>query len=174
MASVRAGNVVGGGDWAEDRLIPDIVRAASRGEKVLIRSPKATRPWQFVLEPLSGYLLVGQKLLEGKVEFAEAWNFGPEDENNIDVETMVRKIQPIWDKVGYKIQSSVQNPHEANFLKLDCSKARKRLGWRPLWGIDETLTRTLKWYKNYYQHGKINSLADLKAYEKALSDSLLK
>jgi len=123
LASCRVGNVVGGGDWAEDRLVPDMMRAASRGETVTIRSPHATRPWQHVLEPLSGYLQVGQKLLEGQVAFSGPWNFGPEDEGAISVEKVVRCIHEFWPKVNCQFGSEGE-PHEAGLLKLDISKVR--------------------------------------------------
>lgn len=165
LASARAGNVIGGGDWAEDRLIPDIMRAVSRAGKVIIRNPKSTRPWQHVLEPLSGYLMTGQKLLEGKEEFAEAWNFGPGDESNIDVEHVVKKVKGSWDKIDY--QFSPPAPpilHEAALLKLDCSKAHSRLNWKPVWDFDKTILVTARWYREFYERGRIISLADLNEY----------
>ena len=163
-ASARAGNVVGGGDWAGDRLIPDIMRAASRNEKVLIRNPRATRPWQHVLEPLSGYLMLGQKLLDGEKEFAEGWNFGPDDTGNIDVESVLRGMQTGWDKLEYEIMTDKDNPHEAGLLRLDCSKARAKLKWKPVWDIDKTLAATAQWYKEYYTNGQISSISDLNQY----------
>ncbi len=164
LASARAGNVIGGGDWAEDRLMPDIIKASSRNEKVIIRNPKATRPWQHVLEPLSGYLILGQKLLESKKEFAEGWNFGPDDESNICVEDVILCIKGEWDKVNYEVQSSLDNPHEAGLLRLDCSKAHSMLGWKPVWDIKKTIKMTTKWYKEFYENGKILSLDDLREY----------
>ncbi len=164
LASARAGNVIGGGDWAEDRLIPDIMRAISKNEKVIIRNPKATRPWQHVLEPLSGYLMLGQTLLEGRKEFAEGWNFGPDDESNINVINVVESIKQSWNKIEYEIRENANNPHEAGLLKLDCSKAHSRLGWRPVWDIKKALETTTKWYKEFYENGKITSLDDLDKY----------
>ena len=164
LASARAGTVIGGGDWAEDRLMPDIIKASSRNEKVIIRNPKATRPWQHVLEPLSGYLILGQKLLESKKEFAEGWNFGPDDESNICVEDVILCIKGEWDKVNYEVQSSLDNPHEAGLLRLDCSKAHSMLGWKPVWDIKKTIKMTTKWYKEFYENGKILSLDDLREY----------
>jgi CDP-glucose 4,6-dehydratase len=164
LASTRAGNVIGGGDWADDRLIPDVMRAVSTGKKVLIRNPRATRPWQHVLEPLSGYLMLGQKLLEGKKEFAEAWNFGSDDAGNLDVENVLRRIRTGWDKLEYEIEANKDNPHEASLLRLDCSKARTRLKWKPVWDIDKTLAVTAQWYKEYYTKDHILSLADLHQY----------
>lgn len=164
LASARAGNVIGGGDWAEDRLFPDIMKAAGENRKVTIRNPKATRPWQHIFEPLSGYLRLGQKLLEGKREFAEGWNFGPEDESNICVEDMALRVKAEWASVEYEMRSEQDNPYEAVLLKLDCSKAHARLKWRPVWDIKKTVEATTRWYKEFYEKGKINSLADLKEY----------
>jgi CDP-glucose 4,6-dehydratase len=171
IASARAGNVIGGGDWAEDRLIPDIMRAVSRHEKVVIRNPKSTRPWQHVLEPLSGYLALGQKLLEGKSEFAGGWNFGPTDESNIDVETVVKKIKECWNKIDYALSnpptlqsSNPPTPHEAGLLKLDCSKAHSKLAWKPVWDLKKTLAMTAQWYKEFYENDRIISQRDLDEY----------
>ena len=166
LASARAGNVIGGGDWAEDRLLPDIMRAVSKEEKVIIRNPNATRPWQHVLDPLSGYLMLGQKLLEGRKEFAEGWNFGPDDESNICVEDVVSCVKSDWERLDYEIRSSQDNPYEAGFLKLDCSKAHSKLKWRPVWDIKKTLSMTARWYKGFYENGKILSLNDLAEYIK--------
>ena len=170
LASARAGNVVGGGDWADDRLIPDIMRAVSNNEKVIIRNPGHTRPWQHVLEPLSGYLMLGQKLLEARQEFAEGWNFGPGDESNIEVELVVKKMKECWNKIDYCFQPS--NPptlqpsdlHEAGLLKLDCSKAHSRLNWKPVWDFDKTISVTARWYREFYENGTINSKMDLDEY----------
>ncbi len=166
LASARAGNVIGGGDWAEDRLIPDIMRATSNGEKVIIRNPNSVRPWQHVLEPLSGYLLLGHKLLEGKNEFAEGWNFGPNEENNITVEQLIRIIKHHWKNVDYVIETKPDNPHEAGLLKLDCSKARSILNWKPVWNTNKTIELTTRWYKTFYEQGEILSINDLEAYMK--------
>ena len=115
--------MIGGGDWAKDRVITDMMKAANDGETLFIRNPSATRPWQHVLEPLSGYLSLGQKLLEGKKDFAEAWNFGPTDDGAVSVEQMVKQMRKIWNKIDYRIKRDKNNPHEAGLLKLDCSKA---------------------------------------------------
>lgn len=166
LASARAGNVIGGGDWAEDRLIPDIMRATSNGEKVIIRNPNSVRPWQHVLEPLSGYLLLGHKLLEEKNEFAEGWNFGPNEENNITVEQIIKIIKHHWKNVDYVIETKPDNPHEAGLLKLDCSKARSILNWKPVWNTNKAIELTTRWYKTFYEQGKILSINDLEAYMK--------
>ena len=167
LASARAGNVIGGGDWAEYRLIPDIMKAISKNEKVEIRSPKATRPWQHVLEPLSGYLLLGSKLLKGKKEYAEGWNFGPKDESTITVEEVVKNIKTYWNDLEYAIQSDNNNLHEANLLKLDCTKAKNILGWEPAWDNEECFEKTTIWYKDFYISNKINTQDDLKSYIKS-------
>ncbi len=154
LASCRAGNVIGGGDWAQDRLITDIMVSVSQNRKVQIRNPYATRPWQHVLEPLSGYLHIGQKLLEGRVEFAEAWNFGPSDEGSITVEEVVHNVKEHWDKIDYEIQKNTQQLHEANLLKLDCSKAHILLKWKDVWDSKRTFEKTVNWYKNYYENSQ--------------------
>ena len=157
LVSVRAGNVIGGGDWGEDRLLPDIMRAASQNKKVHIRNPHATRPWQHVLEPLSGYLLLGQKLLEEKREFSGAWNFGPSDEGHRNVLSVIKELQKHWSNIDYKINTDIKSPHEANLLKLDCSKAHAKLKWKSVWNLSNTLEKTVQWYKKYYKSGHVRS-----------------
>ncbi len=164
LASCRAGNVIGGGDWAQDRLMTDIMLSVSSGKEVHIRSPHATRPWQHVLEPLSGYLLIGQKLLEGKKEFAEGWNFGPENEGSITVQKVVESIKKHWDKIEYRLDEPKDKLHEANLLKLDCSKANILLNWKSVWNSDMTFEKTVIWYKEYYQNSSIGTLENLQTY----------
>jgi len=165
LASCRAGNVIGGGDWAKDRLMTDIMLSVSQGKEVSIRNPHATRPWQHVLEPLSGYLHVGQKLLEENTAFGEAWNFGPGDEGSITVETVVKKVKRHWNKIDYKINRDANHPHEANLLKLDCSKAHILLQWKDVWGSDKTFEKTVKWYRAYYEENqKVMTDQDLRDY----------
>ncbi|MBA3026789.1 MAG: CDP-glucose 4,6-dehydratase [Sulfurimonas sp.] len=165
LASCRAGNVIGGGDWAKDRLITDIMLSVSQGKKVSIRNPNATRPWQHVLEPLSGYLHIGQKLLEEKQEFGEAWNFGPSDEGSITVEVVVKNVKKHWDKIDYEINRDPHQLHEANLLKLDCSKAHILLKWKDVWDSETTFEKTVKWYKSYYESDKVFlTLEDLESY----------
>ena len=164
IASCRAGNVIGGGDWAKDRLIPDIMISVSKGEKVKIRNPYATRPWQHVLEPLSGYLLLGQKLLEEKIDFGCAWNFGPAEEGDITVEEVVKNLKRHWDKIEYEINIDPNQPHEANLLKLDCSKAHIILKWKDVWDSQTTFEKTVKWYKSYYEKNEILTRDDLESY----------
>ena len=170
LASARAGNVIGGGDWASDRLIPDIVRAASVGQSVFIRNPLATRPWQHVLEPLSGYLTLGWRLLEGKAEFADGWNFGPSGDSNLTVDEVVKLSKKYWDKVEIEYSNNPMDAHEANLLMLDCSKANKLMHWKPVWGIDDTISRTIGWYKEYYVMNKVNSTVDLADYVRQAAD----
>jgi CDP-glucose 4,6-dehydratase len=149
LASARAGNVIGGGDWAEDRLIPDFMRAIMCGEKVKIHSPFAIRPWQHVLEPLSGYLALCVKLYSAGPTFAEAWNFGPDDSDAKNVEWITNKICELWGNgAAYELDSNPQ-PHEANYLKLDCSKVRALLNWNPRWNIETTLQMIVNWTKAY-------------------------
>ena len=164
LASCRAGNVIGGGDWAQDRLITDIMVAVSKSQKVKIRNPYATRPWQHVLEPLSGYLHVGQKLLEGKKEFAEGWNFGPSDEGSVSVEEVVKYIQQYWDKIEYELNLSEDHPHEANLLKLDCSKSHIKLKWTDIWDSQMTFKKMTSWYKSYYENSKVLTSEDFDSY----------
>ncbi len=151
LASVRAGNVIGGGDWAKDRLIPDCIRAISTGKAVVIRNPSSIRPWQHVLDPLHGYLLLAERLYEQPVKYSEAWNFGPDEYSSLPVELLVEKICSIWgESASYEIDDSSQ-PHEAHYLKLDCSKAKFKLGWHPKFLLDEALAKTIEWYRDFYQ-----------------------
>lgn len=148
LASARAGNVIGGGDWANDRLIPDFIRAISKGEKLHIRSPYAIRPWEHVLEPLNGYLLLASKLFTEGVTYAEGWNFGPDEKDAKNVEWITKTICDLWGDASFEIDKNPQ-PHEANYLKLDCSKAKAELGWYPKWDIHNTLDSIVKWNKSY-------------------------
>jgi len=164
LASVRAGNVIGGGDWSEDRLIPDLIKAAGKNDTVLVRSPDSIRPWQHVLEPLSGYLLLGQRLIEGKTGFADGWNFGPSDESSIPVIDVIKSMQQNWDKINYCIKADAHNLHEANMLKLDCSKAYMKLKWNGIWDMSETIKQTVMWYREYFEKGNIISNMQLSEY----------
>ncbi len=147
MATARAGNVIGGGDWAADRLVPDILRALERCEPVLVRNPNAIRPWQHVLEPLSGYLLLAERLFEHGQADAESWNFGPLDEDAKPVRWIVERLCSSWGDGAQWTQQPGDHPHEANFLKLDISKARQRLRWMPRWSLDTALTRITEWHQ---------------------------
>ena len=164
LASGRAGNVIGGGDWAEDRLIPDIVRATSIKEAVKIRNPLATRPWQHVLEPLSGYLTLGWKLLEQDYCYAEGWNFGPDNHSNLPVGDVIELSKKYWTDIKIDYSKDPNDHHEANLLMLDCSKANKLLKWKAIWGIDKTIDKTITWYKEYYLNNTIISKVDLSDY----------
>lgn len=147
IASGRAGNVIGGGDWADDRLIPDIVRAITQGKPVNIRSPHAIRPWQHVLEPLSGYLVLAQKLYEEGATYAEGWNFGPNDEDAKPVQWIVEKLTQAWGEGASWVLDGGDHPHEAHYLKLDCSKAKMRLDWHPRWHLEDALGAIIDWHR---------------------------
>ncbi len=163
LATARAGNVIGGGDWSEDRLIPDLIRAVTKREHLQIRSPQATRPWQHVLESLSGYLVLGQQLLAGNRAFAEAWNFGPEPEGNRTVAEVLGKLSGHWPALRWQITKNPQL-HEATLLYLDSSKARSRLKWQPVWNFDTALAKTVEWYRTWMETGQIISGAQLAEY----------
>lgn len=165
LATARAGNVIGGGDWSEDRLIPDLVRALQAGNSLEIRSPNATRPWQHVLECLSGYLMLGQQLLQGNQTCAEAWNFGPDREGNRPVTQVLSALKSDWPTVDWYCSNAPQ-PHEAQLLHLDSGKAREKLLWRPVWDFDEGVAATAAWYRAWLEHGEITSLEQLSAYSK--------
>lgn len=146
LASARAGNVIGGGDWAVDRLLPDMIRAFSTGKKVVIRYPHSVRPWQHVLEPLWGYLTLAEKLWEQGPDFAESWNFGPAEDDAKPVQWLVQRLAERWGHGAAWCLDERPQPHEAACLKLDCAKARARLGWRPRWNLETALDRTIDWY----------------------------
>jgi CDP-glucose 4,6-dehydratase len=168
IASVRAGNVIGGGDWAADRLIPDIVRATIQEKNVTIRYPNAIRPWQHVLEPLHGYLLLGQKLLEEKQDYSGAWNFGPDDKEHYRVLDVVTTLKAYWNKINYEIDNCPQCLHEAQMLKLDCSKAASLLHWKSIWTSEETFKHTAVWYQSFYEENMILSSQQLFDYTKRI------
>lgn len=149
IASARAGNVIGGGDWASDRLIPDMLNAFSNQQVVKIRNPNAIRPWQHVLEPLSGYMMLAEKLYTHGVEFSGAWNFGPNGDETQPVQWVVDKLVSQWGDDASWCNDKSSHPHEAHYLKLDCSKARMKLNWQPTWGLDYTLSRIVAWQKTW-------------------------
>lgn len=157
LATVRAGNVIGGGDWANDRLIPDFFRALNKKEILQLRYPKAIRPWQHVLEPISGYLMLAQKLLEGNAQYSDAWNFGPDEKN-------MSSVSDIIDYLSTKLKHIEKNSlnksqlHETNFLKIDSSKARSKLGWSNKWNLKMTLDKTIQWYQAWQKHEDLISL----------------
>ena len=147
LATARAGNVIGGGDWAEDRLVPDLLRALEKGGSVQIRNPHSIRPWQHVLEPLSGYLLLAERLHAHGQSDAEAWNFGPRDEDARTVQCVVEQLCAAWGGDAAWTLQAGDHPHEAGFLKLDIAKARQRLQWAPRWTLDVALKRTAEWHR---------------------------
>ena len=158
IASARAGNVIGGGDWATDRLVPDMVRAILSGKSVKIRNPHAIRPWQHVLEPLSGYLMLARKLYEDGGSFSEAWNFGPDDSDAKPVERLARIFCDKWGNGAlYEIEKG-DHLHEANYLKLDCSKSKARLGWQPRWSLDKALSSIIEWTRAYKNGNTIREI----------------
>jgi len=149
LATARAGNVIGGGDWAVDRLIPDCIKSLLADKIICIRYPHAIRPWQHVLEPLSGYLSLSQKLYESGADYAEAWNFGPHDEDAKPVEWIVQRLCERWGSDdGYEVEAG-EHPHEAHYLKLDCSKARIKLGWEPRWNLNQAIDAIIDWTLSY-------------------------
>jgi len=168
LASVRAGNVIGGGDWATDRLIPDFLRAIDRGETLTIRSPNAVRPWQHVLEPLSGYLLVAEKLYEQGEAFAEAWNFGPNDEDAKPVSWIVERLCAQIPGSKWQTENTKQ-PHEAGLLKLDSSKAKTKLGWAPRWNLEIALNKTVEWHQAWRSQEDMAAItsSQMQAYSNA-------
>jgi CDP-glucose 4,6-dehydratase len=166
VASARAGNVIGGGDWALDRLVPDVIRSLLAGEPTQIRNPQATRPWQHVLEPLHGYLILAERLYAGGREFAEAWNFGPPEESEKTVGWIIDRLYKLWDAQFDWVRDSDIGPPESTFLKLDASKARAYLGWRPKLDLPTTLEWIIEWTRRYQAgEGMLDtSLADIERY----------
>ena len=175
LATARAGNVIGGGDWATDRLIPDILRAMLAGETVRIRNPHAIRPWQHVLEPLSGYLLLAQRLYESGALFADAWNFGPHDDDAKPVSWIVEQLCSRWGTGAHYESAIGDHPHEAHYLKLDISKAKHALGWRPRWDLATALTRIVDWSRIYLSGGDCRQacLHQIDLYESGQHDQLI-
>lgn len=170
MATARAGNVIGGGDWALDRLIPDCVRYINSGEKIEIRNPIAVRPWQHVLEPLSGYLLLGQKLLEEGKKYAEGFNFGPNEDSVLKVAEVAEKVCTYYGK-GEVIVHKRDNLHEANLLMLNIEKAKNTLGWIPTYTANQAIENTVEWYKNFYENNTDMykfTIKQIKEYEESI------
>lgn len=167
LASARAGNVIGGGDWAADRLVPDCLRALLAQAPVRIRNPHAIRPWQHVLEPLAGYLLLARRLYEAGSDFAEAWNFGPAEEDARPVDWIVKRLCALWgENAGWQLDPG-EHPHEASYLKLDCAKARTRLGWRPQWDLETALAAIVAWTRAYRDGADLReaTLAQIEDYQ---------
>ena len=168
IASARAGNVIGGGDWAKNRIIPDAMNAFANNEKLLIRNPNSIRPWQHVLEPLFGYLMLCQQLINNPDAFSGAWNFGPSLEDAQPVSVLADIISESWgDNAEWKYDNG-EHPHEANYLKLNCSKAKNILKWEPIWTLDQALVETVKWYKAFYNNENMSKFT-LEQIEKYIS-----
>ena len=169
LSSVRAGNVIGGGDWADDRLIPDILRSFERNESVVIRNPKATRPWQHVLEPLSGYLTLVQKMYNNPKKYAEGWNFGPNEKDVKQVDWILNRMISGWPNSSWELDKE-SNPHEAGFLKLDIEKAKSKLGWMPVWELSYTLEKIISWHKAWLNKEDMQAvcLAEIEEYTRSM------
>jgi CDP-glucose 4,6-dehydratase len=166
IATVRAGNVIGGGDWAQDRLVPDIIRSIEKTAEIIIRYPQALRPWQHVLEPLQGYLQLAEKMYHQPAQYGEAWNFGPSEADVRSVQWLVEKIIQIWNTSITWKTTAEQQLHEAGYLKLDSSKAKTRLAWQPRWEINKALRETVQWYKAYQSGANMReiTLSQIKQY----------
>jgi CDP-glucose 4,6-dehydratase len=158
VGSGRAGNVIGGGDWALDRLIPDMVRATEQGRPVHVRNPEAIRPWQHVLEPLSGYLVLAENLYQGDATARDGWNFGPRDDDAKPVRWIAERFTSLWGNGASWVQESGDHPHEAHYLKLDCSRARANLGWAPRWSLEQALSRIVEWHRAHQQGADMRRL----------------
>lgn len=165
IASARAGNVIGGGDWSKDRLIPDLIKASSSNKKTIIRNPKSIRPWQHVLEPLTGYLLIGQKLLQKEKIFADSWNLGPDENEFNSVSEVVNIAKKHWIKINFKFQKN-NVLHEAKLLKLNSNKAYNLLNWKSIWKLEEAVEKTILWYKEFEEKNIIYTENQLKEYVK--------
>lgn len=164
ISTARAGNVIGGGDWSEDRLIPDIIKGAINNEIAIIRNPNATRPWQHVLEPLSGYLELGKRLLLGELEFASGWNFGPEEDQALSVKNVLDKSIKFWNIIKYQEINTSAKLHEAQLLSLNIDKAKSKLCWTPKWNNEKAIEKTIDWYKEFYIKKKVNTISDIQLY----------
>jgi CDP-glucose 4,6-dehydratase len=163
IAVARAGNVIGGGDWSDNRLIPDIIKAAVRGESAQINTPNATRPWQHVLEPLRGYLMLGARLLTGETKCASEFNFGPE--GDMTVMEVLDIARHVWDKIHITIKEENRHKGMVNLLKIDSTKARKELGWECLWDQETAIVKTIEWYRDLYEKGVVNTDADIEQHK---------
>jgi len=174
VASARAGNVIGGGDWAADRLIPDVMRAVLEGRKLLIRNPHAVRPWQHVLDPLCGYLMLAEKLCEDPERFSGGWNFGPEESEALRVSAVLERVSGLWGPgISWRFDDG-PHLHEAQHLKLDCTKAKTELGWEPQWNLNSALEATVQWYKAQQLHQDVRSLTleQIRSYQSALNQPI--
>ncbi|MES2836963.1 MAG: CDP-glucose 4,6-dehydratase [Bacteroidota bacterium] len=166
ICSARAGNVIGGGDWSLDRLIPDVVKNTNTNLITEIRNPNATRPWQHVLEPLSGYLVLGQNILSENINVSGGWNFGPKNNETLPVSEVLKQSTAVWPKIKYQTPNTNNALHEAKLLRLDCTKANTKLNWYPVWNTQQAIEKTIVWYKNYYENFVLNTESDLEEYIK--------
>ena len=167
LATARAGNVIGGGDWAKDRIVPDAMRAFMENKPLLVRNPTATRPWQHVLEPLAGYLMLSQKLIEQPENFSEGWNFGPNEEDAQPVSMLTDIMANSWGEGAQCRMDKGDHPHEAQYLKLDCTKAKNLLQWEPIWRLERALNETVLWYRAWHQNKNMNefTINQINAYQ---------
>lgn len=168
LASGRAGNVIGGGDWALDRIVPDAIRAVLENKELVIRNPEATRPWQHVLEPVGGYLLLAEKLFNEGAHYSEGFNFGPAHTDHCSVGLLLEKLNQQWDnRLKIQVQRDPNQVHEAHYLSLDCSKANSKLQWQPRWNVDQALQKTVEWVQAYEQSKSIREtcLMQMSSYE---------
>jgi CDP-glucose 4,6-dehydratase len=172
LASARAGNVIGGGDWAQDRLVPDIIKSFQARNPVVIRSPDAIRPWQHVIEPLFGYLELGVKLNSDPIKYAQAYNFGPNTNDALSVEEMVVNSINCWASGTYNVEVNSNNTHEAGLLKLDITKATSELNWKPVFNAQTAVELTINWYKNFYNNTSVTELmeSDIKYYQSKINE----
>ncbi|MCB0407399.1 MAG: CDP-glucose 4,6-dehydratase [Bdellovibrionales bacterium] len=168
LASVRAGNVIGGGDWSKDRLLPDLLVNAFQGKTVMIRNPESVRPWQHVLEALYGYLMLARGLSLGKKEWATGWNFGPEQEDCVSVRTICESVLKLCSELKFEMAAKKDGPHEAGLLYLDTTKAKTELEWKPHWPLSIGLEKTIQWYKAFYEQGSILTQNQIEDYLKGV------
>jgi CDP-glucose 4,6-dehydratase len=169
LATVRAGNVIGGGDWANERLLPDIIKATVSYKPVFIRNPQAIRPWQHVLEPLSAYLLLGENFLTPSLNqghYATVWNVAPDLEDCHPVKNVLEKVKKQWNRVAFQFETDKENLHEAHILKLDTTKAKTDLKWQPVWQLDKAIEKTIEWYKTFYENNQVLTHKHIETYIK--------
>ncbi len=171
VATARAGNIIGGGDWSADRLIPDAVRAASSGTPLIIRNPSSVRPWQHVLDPLTGYLQIGQQLLQRNATSARAWNFGPAEASHVPVSEIINEFAHHWPDLRFEAQGEINAPHETSLLKINSSLAERELAWHPIWDWKQAVETTAKWYRAFHQEDSLETDADIDAYIQAAGTS---
>ena len=172
IATGRAGNVIGGGDWADDRLVPDIFKAILNKNTTIIRNPNAIRPWQHVLEPLNGYLTLAEKMWDNPITYSDAWNFGPNEDDTKPVSWIIQNLVELWGEGSeWKVDAKTDHPHEATYLKLDCSKAKSMLGWEPRWNIEIALSKVVEWYQEYQSGNNMYevTLKQINEYSKTTS-----